>query len=306
MNVIEWAVGQIRLKFRAFEFFQKFGIHITPNHFYSPIPDTRILRARKDLWEEEMELVGVDLRIEEQLNLLENVFVKFREECDFPLNETSSQHEYYIKNNSFGLMPAIVLHCMIRHFTPKTIIEVGSGNSTFVSARASLMNQSQGSSTRVIAIEPYPNQVLQEGFPGLSELIPQKVEEVDIESFSQLEEGDILSIDSTHVVRMGGDVNFLYLKILPRLNNGVVVHIHDIFFPKNYPEFLILGHQVFFTEQYLLQAFLTYNNRFEVLWCGSYMYLKYKEKLQTTFPLREGLGFPQNYFSSSFWMRKIG
>ena len=92
------------------------------------------------------------------------------------------------------------------------------------------MNQAHGLDTELIAIEPYPNQVLKKGFPGLSRLIQNKVEEVDINLFSHLEDRDILFIDSSHVVRIGGDVIFLYLEVLPRLKKGVVVHIHDIFF----------------------------------------------------------------------------
>lgn len=304
MSLIKRALGNLLFSQRIFEFFQRFGIHVMRKHFYSPIPDTRVLRGKK-IFEKETELVGVDLNVEGQLNLLENVFPKFRMECDFPLNKTYIPHEYYINNGEFGLISAAVLHCMIRHFVPRTIIEVGSGHSTYVSARASIMNQSHGYLTKLISIEPYPNQVLKKGFPGLAELIQKKVEEVDIIFLSQLEDRDILFIDSSHVVRIGGDVNFIYLDMLPRLKKGVVVHIHDIFFPKDYPEDWVIRKRNFWTEQYLLQAFLTYNNQFEVLWCGSYMYLKYPEGLQSTFPPPKGMEIRENYFSSSFWMRKI-
>jgi hypothetical protein len=163
-----------------------------------------------------------------------------------------------------------------------------------------------GRETKLIAVEPYPNDVLRAGIPGLSELVTEKVEDVDVGFFSQLQAGDILFIDSSHVVRIGGDVNFLYLEVLPRLREGVSVHIHDIFFPKNYPVEWVMRNQRFWTEQYLLQAFLTYNTQFEVLWCGSYMYAKYPERLRAAFPPPPGLGFEEDYFSSSFWMRKTG
>lgn len=305
MSFIKRALDNTLFSQKAFEYFQRFGIHVMQKHYYSPIPDTRVLREKK-IFEKESELVGVDLNVDEQLNLLENIFPKFRIECDFPLNKTNTPHEYYINNGQFGLISAAVLHCMIRHFGPRTIIEVGSGNSTYVSARASLMNQSYEYLTKFISIEPYPNQVLKKGFPGLSELIPKKLEEIDIAFLSQLDARDILFIDSSHVVRIGGDVNLIYLDVLPRLKKGVVVHIHDIFFPKDYPEDWVIQKRNFWTEQYLLQAFLTFNNQFEVLWCGSYMYLKHPERLQSTFPPPKGLGIRENYFSSSFWMRKIG
>jgi hypothetical protein len=306
MSVIKRVLGKMLFSQGTFEFLQRHGIHLMRKHFYSPIPDTGELQARSDLWEEEVELFGVDFNVADQLDLLDNVFPKFLDECEFPLDKTSTQHEYYINNGGFGLVSAAVLHCMIRHFAPRTIVEIGSGNSTYVSSRATMMNQAQGIATKLISVEPYPNQVLKDGFPGLSELIPKKVEQLDTDFFSQLEERDILFIDSSHVVRMGGDVNFLYLELLPRLNEGVIVHIHDVFFPKHYPRRHIIQNRYFFTEQYLLQAFLTYNHRFQVLWCGSYVYLKHLERLTSTFPPPKGLGLDENYFSSSFWMRRIG
>jgi hypothetical protein len=221
-------------------------------------------------------LIGVDLNDQVQLDLLYDVFTRYRSECDFPVHE-NAPHEYYVRNGAFGFLSAAVLHCMIRHLAPRTIIEVGSGSSTLAAARAMRMS---GRETKLIAVEPYPNDVLRAG--------------------------DILFIDSSHVVRIGGDVNFLYLEVLPRLREGVSVHIHDIFFPKNYPVEWVMRNQRFWTEQYLLQAFLTYNTQFEVLWCGSYMYAKYPERLRAAFPPPPGLGFEEDYFSSSFWMRKTG
>ncbi len=305
MSVITRVLGKVFLSLRAFEFFQKLGVHVTRKHFYSPIPDTDLLKARKGLWEEEMELVGVDLNVHAQLRLLEDVFSSFQEEYTFPLNRTSKPYEYYINNGDWGFVSASVQHAIIRHFAPRAVIEVGSGNSTYVAARASLMNETKGLNTKLISIDPYPNQILKKGFPGLSELLSRRVEEVDLDFFSQLDDTDILFIDSTHVVRIGGDVNFLYLEVLPRLKKGVIVHVHDIFFPRQYPRKWVVQDLQFWTEQYLLQAFLTFNKHFEVLWCGSYMYLKYPERLKSAFPPPKGLAVDENYFSSSFWMRKI-
>ena len=182
MSSIKSALGGMLFSQRVFEFFQKMGIHILRKHFYSPIPDTQLLATRGELWEKDMELVGVDLNIAQELDFLENIFTKYLSECDFPLTRTSVPYEYYINNGGFGFASAVVLHCMIRNFAPKTIIEVGAGNSTFVSARACRMNAEHGQETRLISIEPYPSQILNGGFPGLSELIIKKVEDVDISS----------------------------------------------------------------------------------------------------------------------------
>lgn len=305
MARIKRAIHKVLFSQKSFELFQRHGINVTRHHFYNPIPDTRTLAADDGLWEQESKLAGVDLNVEKQLQMLSDVFPKFQPEYDFPLNRTATPHEYFINNGAFGLVSAAVLHGMIRHFSPRTIIEVGSGNSTYVSARASLMNEADGHPTKLIAIEPYPNRVLKKGFPGLAKLVRKKVEQVGVDFFSKLEAGDILFIDSSHVVRMGGDVNLLFLEVLPVLKKGVVVHIHDIFLPHHYPKDWVLRKQNFWTEQYLLQAFLIGNRDFEVLWCGSYVYSKHPEKLKSAFPPPAGLGFGDNYFSSSFWMRKV-
>lgn len=300
------ALGTLVFSRRTFELFQRVGIHVTRRHFYSPIPDTRILKVRTDLWDREMDLLGVDMREDQQLELLDDLLPKYQNEFDFPENKTSIPYEYYVNNGSFGLISAAVLHGMIRHYKPVTLIEVGSGFSTFVSARAGLMNQAEGHPVSLIAVEPHPDEVLKASFPGLSELIQKPVEELDLAFFDQLGDHDILFIDSSHVLRIGGDVAFLYLDVLPRLKKGVVVHIHDVMFPRHYSKDLVIGQQFFWNEQYLLQAFLTYNERFEVLFCANYLHNKYPERVRAVIPPPKSRGKEENYLSTSFWMRRVG
>jgi hypothetical protein len=192
---------------------------------------------------------------------------------------------------------------MIRHFKPRTIVEVGAGNSTYVSARACLMNQKDGNISDLVAIEPYPNDILKRGFPGLSTLITKKVEEVPLSFFSRLAENDILFIDSSHVARIGNDVPFLYLEVLPRLSKRVLVHIHDIFFPCEYPKDWVLRDRRFYSEQYILQAFLCFNRTYEVLFSNYYMNLRFPDKMESVF--RTPREFREYHFPSSFWMKKI-
>jgi len=138
-------------------------------------------------------------------------------------------------------------------------------------------------SAELIAIEPYPNEVLRRGFPGLSRLIPRKVEEVDLSQFDELKQNDILFIDSSHVLRIGNDVQYEYLEVLPRINKGIIIHIHDIFLPMEYPKNWVLKMHRFWSEQYLLQAFLAFNSAFEILWAGSYMHLRHPDQLEKAF-----------------------
>ena len=161
----------------------------------------------------------------------------------------------------------LVAYCMIRHFQPRLIIEVGSGFSSLVAAEAIAKN----SNSALICIEPFPQDFLRQGFPGLQSLIEKKVEDIDLEFFSQLHSGDILFIDSSHTVKIGGDVNYLFLEVLPRLKPGVIVHIHDIFLPFEYRRDWVMDEFRFWTEQYLLQAFLTFNSEFEVLMANGYL-----------------------------------
>jgi len=287
-----------RLTFRICE---RIGVHIVRNHFYQPVPDTG--RINKQLWSAHSRLEGIELNEERQLELL-NIFTNdFKHEYErFSENRTRVPHEYYLNNGFFGPVDGEILYCMIRYFKPKKIIEIGSGNSTFLSAQAVLRNGSDGhGECKLVAFEPYPNSTLLKGFPGLHELHTIKAQEIPINVFEQLAENDILFIDSSHVLKIGSDVQYIYLEILPRLAKGVIVHMHDIFLPAEYPKEWVLDDLKFWNEQYLLQAFLSFNSSFEILWAGNYIHLEYPEKLTTAFPSYDsGKTRP-----GSFWMRRM-
>ena len=184
---------------------------------------------------------------------------------------------------------------MVRHFQPRLIIEVGSGFSSLILGEAAVKNNNNSA---LVCIEPFPVDFLQQGFPGLHSLIKKKIEDIDLEFFSQLESGDILFIDSSHTVKIGGDVNYLFLEVLPRLKPGVIVHVHDIFFPFNYPRDWVMEEFRFWTEQYLLQAFLSFNSEFEVLMANGYLAYRYMEDLKATFTSSPW------WSGGSFWMRR--
>jgi len=207
-----------------------------------------------------------------------------------------------ILNGVFGSVDGEILYCMIRYFKPGKIFEIGSGYSTYLSAQAILKNKEYNDhECELIAVEPYLNDVLKAGFPGLSKLISAKIQDVSLLEFGKLKENDILFIDSSHVLKIGSDVQYEYLDILPRLSKGVIVHVHDIFLPAEYPKEWVLKDYIFWTEQYLLQAFLAFNDSFEVLWAGNYMHLKYPNKLEDAFSSYKR----DERLPGSFWMRKI-
>lgn len=275
-----------------FQLWQKAGLHLTPVHFYQPIPDTSELSA--ELWEQASELPGVQMNEAGQLELLCGVFRKFKDEYNQLPITADSPEEFGLDNGKFDGIDAIAAYCMVRHFKPRTVVEVGSGYSSLIIAKASVKN----GNAPLVCIEPFPLDFLKKGFPGLRSLMQKKVEQVDCGFFSQLESGDILFLDSSHTVRTGGDVNYLFLEVLPRLQPGVLVHVHDVFFPFEYPRGWVLDECRFWSEQYLLRAFLAFNSAFEVLLCNSYLAAYHPEELKKTFsqsPPRNG---------GSFWMRR--
>jgi predicted O-methyltransferase YrrM len=281
---------QIRELFQSWE---RHGFHVTPVHFYQPIPDTQSLP--ETLWNRPSELVGIDMNDAMQLDLLRKHFRKFREEYKrFSTNPTEGQNRFYLGNHLFDDADALVAYCMVRHFRPRLIIEVGSGFSSLILGDAAARNNN----SRLICVEPFPREFLREGFPGLQTLIEKKVQEIDLDFFSQLKSGDVLFIDSSHTVKIGGDVNYLFLEVLPRLKPGVIVHVHDIFLPFEYRRDWVLDEFRFWTEQYLLQAFLMFNSEFEVLMANSYLNHYHCEDLKTAFPDLPSWG------GGSFWIRR--
>ncbi|MFC1848270.1 class I SAM-dependent methyltransferase [Chloroflexota bacterium] len=305
---ISWGFRQ-KVFYLLFLVLQRVGIHITRNRFYSPIPDTRALSP--ELWLRESKLVGVNLAEQGQLELLRCFSSVFKEEYEkLPRRKSSIPHQYYLYNESFGPVDGEILYCMIRHFKPKRMVEIGSGFSTFLTSQAIVKNEEESKEkVELAAIEPYPNVVLRRGFPGLTRLITEKVENVELAEFNRLEENDILFIDSSHVLKTGNDVYYEYLEILPSLNRGVIVHIHDIFLPLEYPEQWVRKWRLFWNEQYLLQAFLAFNTSYEVLWAATYMHLKHPKELEEAFSsYRRQPGYPiwsrGQVWPGSFWIRK--
>jgi len=282
-----------------------FGFHLLREHYDSPVPEKADLDDA--FWQRRSQLVGLDTNEKYALDLLQKVFPAYLDEFreSFPIHRSPPDPtQFYLINGNFMAIDAHVYYVFIRHFKPKQIVEIGAGNSTLLAAAACNQNLNRtGAATTLTAIEPFPSKILKTGFAGLSRLIQAKVQEVDLELFTSLAAGDMLFIDSSHVLRAGGDVQQEYCEILPRLAPGVLVHIHDISLPEPYPR-VYFENQLYFTEQYLLQAFLCFNSRFEVIWPGNHMMLKYPEKVRTVFPEYQEMrkSYPSSE-PSSFWIR---
>ena len=279
------------------------GFQLMAKHFYNPIPDVDQLDDRPGFWESRKATPGIDFRIEEQLELLKKIQPFRNELSSVPTDKPSHDSKgssFYFSNDAFSGFDAEIYYCFIRHFQPKRVVEIGSGWSTRIAGMACLANHAAGTTTRLTSIEPYPNPGLKSGFPGLDRLIQSKLEDVPMEVFTELEYGDILFIDSTHVTKTGGDVLKIYLEILPLLRPGVLVHAHDIFLPYEYPREWIVGREWYWTEQYLLQAFLAFNSHYEVLLAAHLLHREHADGLKDFSPLYDEANRP-----ASFWCRSI-
>ena len=285
---------------RTFNFWQALSVHVTPNHFYAPIPDTRTLTDQ--VWSSSNEVAGLDLDEAGQLRRLAAFEASFGDEYRaFPRAATASPRDYFVNNRQFEGVDGEVLWCMVRSLRPRHVIEVGSGYSTRLLAQAAIANAGEGHPLDFVVIDPFPSGTLRAGLPGVSRLIEQRVQDVSASEFDSLGQDDIFFIDSSHVLKIGSDVQFEYLDLLPRLKPGVVVHAHDIFLPAEYPRSWVMGMKRFWNEQYVLQAFLAFNREFEVLWGSSFMHLRQPERLEAAFPTYDR----RRDWPASFWFQRI-
>lgn len=259
--------------------FRAFGVFPIIDHYYEPLINPRHLTS--DL-AAERELPGLCLNEAQQINLLHKLsFAGELIEANITQRPLRVE-DFYIHNRGFESPDAEFLYQMIRFSRPKKFYEIGSGNSTKIARKALLRNrQEYGISADHICIEPYEMPWL-EGF-GVT-VIRERVERCPVSLFGQLEAGDILFIDSSHMIRPQGDVLFEYLQVLPNLKPGVIVHIHDVFTPRDYPKALICDDNKFWNEQYLLEAFLTNNPKFEVMAALNYLNYHHFELLRSVCP----------------------
>jgi len=285
----------------------KNGFLPLPVHFYSPIPDIEDLK-RRNVWEQKSILGGIRFETKDHLKLLERLGKKYGKECKWPKNETGNPADYIIGNPTFLFGCAASLYTMVREYKPQRIIEIGSGNSSKIISQAIAKNISEGGQqTEYIIVDPFSSSPVSDKKIKFNKLIKKRVETLDLNFFDQLESGDFLFIDSSHMVKIGSDVNFLYLEVLPRIKSGVFVHCHDIDLSYEYPKCYTTDNKFrqFWTERYLLQAFLAFNNKFEILLPMTYLMKNYQGKFKRLFPAYDP-NFPGGRlaFSPSFLIRR--
>lgn len=246
--------------------------HLFPDGgFYSPvvsIEDAEREQAR--LWPEEPPLpAGIDFDREGHERFLGGEFARYVRDYDYPDNAPAGDPSaFYSRNSQFGELDARLLFVMLRSLKPRKMVEIGSGFSSLLTADVN--RRFLGGRLDFTCVEPYPPDFLRAPIEGITRVIPMRAQDVDIADF-RLESGDVLFIDSSHVAKLGSDVNHLFLEVLPRLAPGVVVHIHDIHFPEDYPLWWVREGRSW-NEQYLLQALLMDSRGFRVRFAGRYAY----------------------------------
>ena len=268
-------VGSLRAQVRA-------AGSYAAGHFYSAVPSREDVVAYLSSRRAD-DPVGVDLNRDEQQRLLQ-AFGNYYAELPFP-EKPGSTTRYYFDQSVFCYADAIFLYSFLRHFQPRRIVEVGSGFSSAV-----LLDTAErflSAPPQITLIEPYADALKQllrpEDWRSVT-IIQQKVQDVPLEPFTSLAAGDLLFIDSSHVLKCGSDLQFLLFEVVPRLRVGVFVHFHDVFAGFEYPdEWLLKG--LYWNEDYLLRAFLSYNRAWEITLFGNFAVGAFRDWLAANMPL---------------------
>lgn len=280
-----------------------------PGHFYSPIPSLEEVRQRaaQIFLDTTTHVDAVDLNIELQSQLLDEFGITCR---DIPFPEKKSeQFRYHFNNEYFSYADGVTLFCMLRHVRPKRVIEVGSGYSSALMLDTN--DRYLERSVHFTFIEPYPDRLeslLLDTDIASTKILRHPVQLTPKSVFQELEAGDILFIDSSHVCKTGSDVNFLIFEILPILANGVHIHFHDIFYPFEYPkEWIYEG--VAWNEAYVLRAFLQYNRAFRIEYFVSFAMKHFKERVEARMPIalrseKENVNLYGDAPGGSIWIMK--
>lgn len=273
-----------------------------PGHFYSPVvdPDELIGQAAR-LWPDCPKIIGIDFNDAEQEYLLREVFPQHMPSYDYPerLEESDNLTSFYTQNSQFSWLDSRALFVLLREWKPKRFIEIGSGFSTLLAADVG--RRFLNAELEITCVEPYPRGFLRRGIPGVKRLIEKKVQEVPLSVFDELEAGDVLFVDSSHVAKTGSDVNYIYFEILPRLAKGVLIHIHDIFFPHDYPKDWVLTENRSWNEEYLVRALLMYSTAFRVRFGCSYAFWRFPQLVKEALALPSGHAFG----GGSLWVERV-
>lgn len=270
------------------------GYHVRPIHYYEPLPDFRAISAGAPARRRIPS--AIDFDVDGQQRLMARLASAYASE----LHDAA----FDFSNPYFNGLDAAIYYALIRDLRPSRVIEIGAGMSTRIAALALAKNKQQGHDSELVCVEPFPESRLTDNMPQ-ARLLQQRVEDVPLEQFDALGANDILFIDSSHAVKFGGDVCREFLEILPRLKPGVWVHVHDVFFPQDYPADWIVKRRLAFNEQYLLEAFLAFNRAYAARACLHWLWTEHGAAVRHSWPAAVIEG-ADRHSPSSFWMTRVG
>ena len=289
-------------RFRALATAANLAPFVPAGHFYSPIVDTAVAVTEKErLWPVPPMAAGIEWNDEHHVHLLTEIFPRFLPLYDYAevLTDGPDLVEFYTKNQQFSWLDARALFVLLHAWRPQRIIEVGSGYSSLL--MADVNRRWFNGKIHFTCIEPYPRAFLENRLLGITRLIADKVQNVALAEFAKLAAGDILFIDSSHVAKTGSDVNHLYFNVLPALAPGVLIHIHDIFLPLEYPQAWVIDDNRSWNEQYLVHALLMYSHGLRVEFGSSYAFQTFPELVIKALAHPRGHGFG----GGSLWLTKL-
>jgi hypothetical protein len=245
---------------------RRFGFTIITDHYYQPIPNKNELLIYVN---KPRPLESIVWNLNNQVEFTNKILIKYKKEFNDP--NIISSFGYNEKLAAFGSGDSEFLYGMVRELKPNLIIEIGAGASTQIILAALKKNHNElNIISTFLSIDPFPGQFVEsidKEFLYFVDfrIIKEKVQEVNPSIFNKLMENDILFVDSSHVFKQGSDVELEFLRIYPNINKGVYVHIHDIFFPNDYPHEWNERENRFWNEQYHLETFLLLNDKYQVV-----------------------------------------
>ena len=273
--------------------------------YYSPLTSVSDLRSTFGRWHRPSALKGVEYDLKQMKTALSDLLSRYLAEfMDIPPYEQLQQVGF---GPGYTAVDALTLYMMIRQLKPKRYVEVGSGLSTYYCSLAAARNASEGHPLAITCVEPYPFEKLHT-IAGIN-VIAKPVQDVEVSLFEQLRGGDVMFIDSSHILRIDGDVPFLYLEVLPTLDAGVFIHIHDVPFPYNVPyppQLWVFGQEwpMLWNEAMVVQAFLSFNNSFEVTMSTPLLRYFDEDFLRRSIPFYQSVDQNPNTFSS-LWLKRV-
>jgi Methyltransferase domain len=275
-----------------FEELQRRGWHLQPSHYYWPLNDVAFLREHPEVWTGAALPAGVDWDIDAQLRVLEGI-AAYAHELDDVRDGPAATPGEYVWGTPFPKGDAYSYYGLVRQLRPRRVIEVGAGWSSLVLRRALEANRS---SCEVTLIDPAPDWPVLGTLPPDWRVAEKPVQLVDLGWFEALEAGDVLFYDGSHCVHTGSDVNWIFFEVLPRLAEGVWIHIHDIAWPWDYHPEWVLDEGLSWNEQYLLQAFLMNNDAYRVRLSVSMVGMLRRREIRAFLPPMVG---------GSVWIEKL-